>query len=55
MDKQQPIIDLVDKILAAKENDSLANTSDLEAKIDKLVYALYMLTEEEIKIIEGEN
>lgn len=52
-EKQQPIIDLVDKILAAKKNDSLANTSDLEAKIDKLVYELYELTEEEIAVIEG--
>ena len=53
--QQQPIIDLVDKILEAKKNNSLANTSDLEAKIDKLVYELYGLTEEEIKIVEGEN
>ena len=51
-DKQQPIIDLVDKILTAKKNDFLADTSDLEAKIDKLVYELYGLTEEEIAVIE---
>ena len=51
--QQQPIIDLVDKILEAKKNDSLANTLDLEAKIDKLVYELYGLTKEEIAVIEG--
>lgn len=50
--QQQPIIDLVDKILAAKKNNSLANTSVLEDKIDKLVYELYGLTEEEIVMIE---
>ncbi len=50
--QQQPIIDLVDKILAAKKNDSLANTSVLEDKIDKLVYELYGLTDEEIAVIE---
>ena len=52
-EKQQPIIDLVDKILAAKKNDPLANTSVSEAKIDKLVYELYGLTEEEIAVIES--
>ena len=52
-EQQQPIIDLVDKILAAKKNDPLANTSVSEAKIDKLVYELYGLTEEEIAVIES--
>ena len=51
-EQQQPIIDLVDKILEAKKNDPLAYTSNLEAKIDKLVYELYGLTEEEIAVIE---
>ena len=31
----------------------VADTTDLEAQIDQLVYQLYDLTEEEIKIIEG--
>ncbi|MDP2893156.1 MAG: hypothetical protein Q8N78_02160 [Sulfurimonas sp.] len=30
-----------------------ADTSELETKIDELVYKLYDLTDEEIKIIEG--
>ena len=51
--KQQPVIDLVDKILTVKKEDSLANTLDLEAKIDKLVYELYGLTEDEIAVIEN--
>ncbi|WP_305871965.1 class I SAM-dependent DNA methyltransferase [Helicobacter pylori] len=43
---------LVDKILQAKEKDPKANTQRLEKEIDALVYQLYNLTDEEIKIIE---
>lgn len=46
---------LVDQILSAKKSDQLSDTSALEAQIDRLVYDLYGLTEEEIKIVEGEN
>ncbi len=46
------IIVLVDKILEAKEKDPKANTQQLEKEIDALVYQLYNLTDEEIKIIE---
>lgn len=52
-EQQQPIIDLVEKILAAKKADATADTRELEHKIDELVYKLYGLTEEEIAIIEG--
>ncbi len=47
------IIVLVDKILQAKEKDPKANTQQLEKEIDALVYQLYHLTDEEIKIIEN--
>ncbi|MGI7200630.1 class I SAM-dependent DNA methyltransferase [Campylobacter coli] len=47
------LINLVDEILKAKEQDKNANTQELENKINSLVYKLYNLTEEEIKIIEG--
>ncbi len=47
------IIALVDKILQAKEKDPKANTQGLEQEIDALVYQLYHLTDEEIKIIEN--
>jgi len=47
------VIDVVDKILAAKEKDPEAETLGLDKKIDSLVYQIYNLTEEEIKIIEG--
>ncbi|MCQ2855566.1 Eco57I restriction-modification methylase domain-containing protein [Helicobacter pylori] len=46
------IIALVDKILQSKEKDPKANTQELEKEIDALVYQLYHLTHEEIKIIE---
>jgi len=52
MDKQQPIIDLVDKILTLKKNNSNADTSHLEREIDRLVYTLYELTNNEIAVIE---
>lgn len=47
------LINLVDEILKAKEQDKNANTQELENKINSLVYKLYNLTEDEIKIIEG--
>lgn len=51
--QQQPIIDLVDKILSAKKANPNADTSKWEKQIDVLVYDLYGLNEEEIRIIEG--
>lgn len=47
------IIALVEEILKAKEQNPKADTSAQESEIDKLVYALYNLTPEEIAIIEG--
>ena len=49
---QETIIKLVDKILSAKRSNPSADTSGLESEIDRLVYQLYGLTEEEIKIVE---
>ena len=54
-EQQQPIIELVDKILEAKRSNSIADTSDLEREIDRLVYGLYGLTEKEIEVIEGKQ
>lgn len=47
------LISLVDEILILKEQDKKANTKTQEDKINSIVYKLYNLTEEEIKIIEG--
>ncbi|WP_425251163.1 class I SAM-dependent DNA methyltransferase [Helicobacter pylori] len=48
----QKITDCAKQILALKEKDPKANTQRLEKEIDALVYQLYHLTDEEIKIIE---
>ncbi len=47
------ITDGAKAILEAKEKDPKANTQQLEKEIDALVYQLYNLTDEEIKIIEN--
>ena len=51
--QQRPIIALVDKILAAKKANPQADTSVWEREIDGLVYELYGLTEDEVKVVEG--
>ena len=54
-DQQMPIIGLVDRILAIKRSNPNADTSALEREIDGVVYGLYGLTEEEVKVIEKGN
>ena len=51
--EQAPIIALVERILAAKGADAAADTAAWEAEIDRLVYALYGLTGEEVAVVEG--
>jgi len=58
--EQKPFIDLVDKILAiTKDDDYLENPTkqakvrEYEHQVDQMVYELYDLTNEEIKIVEG--
>jgi hypothetical protein len=58
---QQPFIDIVDRILAITKNKDYpqnpqkqAQVKALEREIDRMVYKLYDLTEEEIRIVEGE-
>ncbi len=46
------ITDCAERILKSKEKDPKANTQRSEKEIDALVYQLYNLTDEEIKIIE---
>ena len=53
--KQQTFICLVDEILKAKAVNPIANTGDQEAEIDRLVYALYGLTQKEIAAIALEE
>jgi len=49
------IVQLVDQILSIKNQGPDADTSHLEREIDRLVYELYDLTEEEIKEVEGKG
>ena len=51
--QQQPIINLVDTILSTKKTKPQADTSELENEIDNLIYNLYSLSNDEIKIVEG--
>lgn len=53
LEEQKPFIELVDQILEKKKKN--LDTTDLERKIDEMVYQLYELTPEEIAIIEGEK
>lgn len=50
---ETPFIKKVNLILSIKKQNPTANTADLESQIDQLVYQLYNLTDEEIKIVEG--
>jgi len=47
------IENLVSEIISLKAKDKEIDTTDLEKQIDQLIYKLYELTEEEIKIVEG--
>lgn len=51
--QQTEIEKRVEKILALKKENPDADVSALEAEIDRLVYKLYGLTDEEVKIVEG--
>lgn len=59
IEHQKPIIELVDKIINITKSHNYINNSekqskvrDYEKQIDKIVYNLYGLTEEDIRIIE---
>ncbi len=46
------IVGLVNKILTAKKDDPSCNTSEDESEIDRLVYKLYDLSDEDIIIVD---
>ena len=50
--QQQSFIRLVDQILDVKQTDPDSDVSALENEIDNLVYELYNLTPEEVRIVE---
>ena len=60
IEKRKPIEEIVDHILyITKDEDYLQNSNTqakvkaFEAEIDQLVYKLYDLTPEEIRIVQG--
>ena len=50
--ERRPFDRIVDGILRAKEHNPSADTRGRERQIDRLVYSLYHLTEEEIAAVE---
>ena len=52
VEKQQEVINLVNDILNVKEMNSVADTQNLENRIDLLVYQLYGLTYDKVLIID---
>lgn len=50
---ETPFMEIVNQILAAKKLEPTADTTVLDKEIDQLIFQLYDLTEEEIKIIEN--
>jgi hypothetical protein len=51
--EQEVFISKITQILEAKRIDQAADTNELERENDQMVYKLYGLTEDEIKIVEG--
>jgi Eco57I restriction endonuclease. len=53
--EQKPIIDIVNEIIAKKKKKTENNILKLIGRLDYLIYKLYDLTEDEIRIVEGET
>lgn len=53
--EQQELIKQVESILSAKRTDPNADTSEQDQAIDKLVYKLYGLTYDEVKVVDPET
>ena len=51
-DTADSLVEIVDNIIATKQTNTSTDTSALESEIDRIVYQLYGLTDEEIKIVE---
>ncbi|MDO9153556.1 MAG: Eco57I restriction-modification methylase domain-containing protein, partial [Paludibacter sp.] len=51
--QKEEIENIISKIITEKQSNPSADITSLETEIDQLVYQLYGLTEEEIRIVEG--
>ena len=47
------LAEIVKNIIALKQNNSNHDITELENRIDKIVYQIYGLTDEEIKMVDG--
>jgi hypothetical protein len=52
---QVDFMHIINKIIEERKDNLSSDTSKLESEIDRLVYQLYGLTEEEIRIVEGKE
>lgn len=52
-ERQQPLVVLVDRILAARRADPAADISEMETELDRHVFDLYGLTDPESKTLKG--
>lgn len=52
-EEQQPIVDIAERIIAAKQKNPKIYMSTEEREIDELVYDLYRLTKQEKKIVKS--
>ena len=50
---QKPFVELVNEIIELKKQSFNIDTTHLEDKIDKLVFRIYKLTDEEIDFVEN--
>ena len=51
--EQEPIVSLVKEIIDLKRKNQKTDVTDLEKKIDQLVYDLYDIKKEQQDIVEG--
>jgi adenine-specific DNA-methyltransferase len=51
---KKPFIELMNNIICLRKEENLKEIKDVEDKINKLMYNLYDLSTEQIKIIENE-
>ena len=54
-EEELPLSQLLNQIITIKKSNPNTSTSVLESEIDRIIYGLYGLTEEEIRIVEGKE
>lgn len=53
IERSELLVAATSNLVSAKQSDPTSDTTALEAEIDRMVYELYGLTEEEVAIVEG--